>query len=162
MTSIQGSEPETVCTNEVTGIIKRGWVGITLTCGRPAVGTRFRDVEKVTQAMAKLGAKFGKNRVILLMEDVSTGKIKKEVLDEKVFSAEVRCIFPIEKIKDALMALKEVSKEVDTIFGVSCITRVAPDDSLPAETILSELGIPYSIWTKNNVGLGRPLAEGGN
>ena len=63
---------------------------------------------------------------------------------------------------DVLRALKEVSKEVDTIFGVSCVTRVAPDDSLSVETILSELGISYSIWGKNNVGLGRPLAKGGN
>ncbi len=154
---------ETVCNNEVTGMFKRGWVGITLTCGLPAGGTRFRDVEKVAQAMAKLGAKFEpRNPVTLLMEDINTGKIKKEVLNEKVLSAEVHCIFPIEKIKDVLMALKEVSKEVDTVFGISCTTRVEPDDSLPVATILSDLGIPYSIWGKNNVGLGRPLAEGGN
>ncbi|MCK4787902.1 MAG: 4Fe-4S binding protein [Desulfobacteraceae bacterium] len=156
-------EIETVATNEVTGMFKRGWVGIGLTFGRPGIGTRFRDVEKVAQAMAKLGATFEpKYPVTFLMEDVSTGKIKKEVLNEKVLTVELGCIFPIEKMRDALKVLKGVSKEIDTVLGVSCITRVEPDDSLPVEGILANLGIPYYIWGKQNVGLGRPYAERGN
>ena len=37
-----------------------------------------------------------------------------------------------------------------------------PDDSLPVDKVLSELEIPHYITGKTNVGLGRPLAEGGN
>ncbi len=154
---------ETVATNEVTGMFKRGRVGIGLAFGRPGIGTRFCDVEKVAQAMAKLGATFEpKFAVTFLMEDESTGKIKKEVLNEKVLTVSLGCIFPTEKLKDALKVLKEVSKEIDTVLGVSCITHVEPDDSLPVERILADLGIPYYMWGKQNVGLGRPRAEGGN
>lgn len=162
-TQVAGRGTEEMKTNEVTARFKRGWVGIGLELGRPGIGTRFRDVAKVAQAMAKLGAEFEpKNPVTFLMEDVKTGTIKEEVLNEKVLSAIIECIFPVEELKDVLMALKEVSKEIDTVFSVECTTRVEPDDSLPVGTILSDLGIPYYINGKTNVGLGRPLAEGGN
>lgn len=162
-TRIAGRGTEEMKTNEVTGRFKRGWVGLGLEFGRPGIGTRFRDVDKVARAMAKLGAQFEpKNPVTFLMEDVSTGKLKDEVLDEKVMSAIIECSFPIEKIKDALIALKEVAKDIDTVFSVDCINVVEPDDSLPMDKVLSELGIPRYINGKTNVGLGRPLAKGGN
>lgn len=162
-TGIAGRGTEEMKTNDVTGTFKRGWVGLGIELGRPAIGTRFHDVDKVAQAMAKLGAQFAPNNpVTFLMEDVSTGKLKEEVLDEKVLSAIIECIFPITKLKDALTSLKEASKEVDTVFSVECISRVEPDGSLPVEKIFSDLGIPYYINGKTNVGLGRPLAEGGN
>ncbi len=163
VTGVAGRGTEEMKTNDVTGRFKRGWVGIGLEFGRPGTGTRFHDVEKAAQVMAKLGVKFEpKNPVTFLMEDVTTGKIKEEVLNEKVLSAIIECVFPIEKLKDVLMALEEVSKEADTVFSVACINRAEPDGSFPVERILSELGIPYYMNGKNNVGLGRPLAEGGN
>jgi len=162
-TRITGRGTEEMKTNDVTGRFKRGWVGLGLEFGRPGIGARFRDVDKVAQAMAKLGAQFEpKNPVTLLMEDVGSGKLKEDVLDEKVMSAIIECAFPIEKIRDALIALKEVSRDVDTILSVDCINVVESDDSLPMDKILSELGIPRYINGKTNVGLGRPLAEGGN
>ena len=162
-TGIPGRGTEEMKTNEVTGIFKSGGVGIGLEFGRPGVGTRFRDVDKVAQAMAKQGAHFRpENPVTFLMDDVSTGRLKKEILDEKVLSAIVEFSLPIEKMKDALIALKEVAKEVDTVFSVECINVVEPDGSLPADKILSELGIPRYINGKTNVGLGRPLAGGEN
>jgi len=162
-TRIAGRGTEEGKTNEVTGRFRRGWVGIGMEFGRPGIGTRFRDVDKVAQVMAKQGAKFEpKNPVTFLMEDTSTGKIKEEVLNEKVMSAIIEALVPIEKLKDALVALREVAKEVDTVFSVECATRVAPDGSIPIDGILSEIGISRYINGKTNVGLGRPLAEGGN
>ncbi len=162
-TRIAGRGTEEMKTNEVTGRFKRGWVGLGLELGRPGIGARFRDVDKVAQAMGKLGAQFEpKNPVTFLMEDVNTGKLKDEVLDEKVMSAIIECLFSIEKMKDALTVLKVVAKDVDTVFSVECISLVESDDSLPMDKILSELGIPRYINGKTNAGLGRPLAEGGN
>ncbi len=152
-------------TSDVTGRFKRGWVGIGLEFGRPGIGTRFFDVDKVAQVLMKLGVGVEfepKNPVTFLMEDAKTGKLKEEVLNEKVLSAIIECIFPIEKLGDVIMALKEVSREVDTVFSIACINRAEPDGSFPVEKALSGLGISYYINGKNNVGLGRPLAEGGN
>jgi len=162
-TGILGRGTEEMKTNEVTGRFKRGWVGLGLEFGRPGTGTHFRDVDRMTQALAKLGVEFSsKNPLIFLMEDVKTGKIKEEVLNEKVLSAIIECLFPIEKLKDVLTAVKEVSKEVDTVFSVECINRAEPDGSYPLEKTLKDLGILYYINGKQNVGLGRPLAEGGS
>ena len=162
-TGILGRGTEEMKTNEVTGRFKRGWVGLGLEFGRPGIGTHFRDVNRMTQALAKLGVEFeSKNPLTFLMEDVKTGKIKEEVLNEKVLSAIIECLFPIEKLKDVLTAVKEVSKEVDTVFSVECINRAEPDGSYPLEKTLKDLGISYYINGKQNVGLGRPLAEGGS
>ena len=65
----------------------------------------------------------------------------------------------MEKMKDVLLALQEVAKEVDTVFSVECINVVEPDGSLPMDKILTELGIPRYINGKTNIGLGRPLAK---
>ena len=159
-----GGKAETVCCNDVVGLFTRGRIGVGLTIGRPNVGTRLRDVEKLAQAMAKVGGKFEPQQPInMLMEDKSRGKLREDVLNEKVLWVELTCVFPIEKLKDALTALKEVSKDVDTVFGVSLITRIEPDDSFPVEmeTALADLDMSYYIWSKNNVGLGRPHAKGG-
>jgi len=162
-TGIPGRGTSEMKTNDVTGMFKRGWIGLGIELGRPGIGTRFHDVDKVAQAMAKLRAQFAPNNpVTFLMKDVSTGKLKEEVLNEKVLSAIIEFIFPIDKLKDVLTSLKKVSKEVDTVFSVECISRVEPDGSLPVEKIFSDLGIPYYINGKTNIGLGRPLAEGGN
>ena len=130
--------------------------------GRPGVGTRFHDVEKISKVLARQGVEFEpQNPLTFLMEDVKTGKLKEDILNEKVLSAIIECLFPIEKLKDVLTVLKEVSKEVDTVFSVECINRAEPDGSYPLEKALKDLDIPYYINGKQNIGLGRPLAEGG-
>lgn len=161
-TGVPGRGTEEMKTNEVTGMFKRGSVGIGMEFGRPGIGTRFRDVDKVAKEMAKHGAQFRpENPVTFLMEDVRTGKLKEEILNEKVLSAILEFVLPIEKAKDALIALKEVSKDVDTVFSVEVINVVEPDGSLPMDKILSELGISRYINGKTNVGLGRSLHQGG-
>ena len=161
-TGVLGRGTEEMKTNEVTGRFKRGWIGMGCEVGRPGVGTRFHDVEKISRVLAGQGVKFEpQNPLTFLMEDVKTGKLKADILDEKVLSAIIECLFPIEKLKDVLTALKEVAKEVDTVFSVECINRAEADGSYPLEKILKEAGIPYYINGKQNIGLGRPLAEGG-
>ena len=73
-------------TNEVTGRFKSGEVGIAIELGRPGTGARFRDVEKVTQAVAKLGVELEpQNPLTFLITDSTTGRIDEDVLDEKVY-----------------------------------------------------------------------------
>jgi len=159
-TNIAGRGTEEMKTNDVTGRFKRGWVGMGCEFGRPGIGTRFRDVDKVAQVLAKHGVEFEtKNPVTFLMEDVKTGKLREDVLNEKVMSGIIECIYPIEKFKEIMTALKEVAKEVDTVFSVECINRADPDGSYPLKKLLNEIGISYYINGKQNVGLGRPLAD---
>lgn len=159
-TKVAGRGTEEMKTNEVTGRFKRGWIGLGCEFGRPGIGARFRDVDKVAQVLAKHGVEFEpKNPVTILMEDRKTGKLREDVLNEKVLSAIIECLFPIEKFKEILDVLQEVSQEVDTTITVECINRADPDGSYPLRKLLDEMGIPYYINGKQNIGLGRPLAN---
>jgi len=159
-TKIAGRGTEEMKTNEVTGRFHRGWVGMGCEFGRPGIGTRFRDVDKVAQVLAKHGVEFeAKNPVTFLMEDTKTGKIREDVLNEKVLSGIIECIYPIEKFEEIMNALKEVSKEIDTVFSCEVINRADPDGSYPLRKLMDKLGISYRINGKQNVGLGKPAAD---
>jgi len=159
-TKIAGRGTEEMKTNDVTGRFQHGWVGMGCEFGRPGIGTRFRDVDKVAQVLAKHGVEFeAKNPVTFLMEDPKTGKIREDVLNEKVLSGIIECLFPIEKFEEIMNALKEVSKEVDTVFSVEVINRADPDGSYPLRKMLDKMGVPYYINGKQNVGLGKPVAN---
>jgi len=156
-TRIPGRGTEEVKTNEVTGRIKPGFVGLGLEMGRPGTGTSFRDVQKVTRAIAEVGVEFEpQNPVTFWITDKKTGKLREDILNEKSLSAIIECSFPIEKLKDVIKKAQEVAKEIDTVFSVTTCVKVAPDGSIPAEKIFKELGLTPYPDSKNNVGLGRP------
>jgi len=159
-TGIAGRGTEEMKTNEVTGRFQRGWVGLGCEFGRPGIGTRFRDVDKVARVLAKYGVEFEpKNPVTMLMEDVKTGKFKEDVLNEKVLSAIIECLLPIDKFEEVINALKEVAKEIDTVMTVECINRADPDGSYPLRKLMDKLGVSYRINGKQNAGLGQPKAK---
>ena len=54
---ISGRGTEEMKTNEVTGRFKHGWAGIGIEVGRPVLGARFTDVEKIAMEMAKTGCR---------------------------------------------------------------------------------------------------------
>jgi hypothetical protein len=147
-------------TNDVTGMYKRGLVGMTAELGRPGVGARFRDAEKVAQAMAKAGVKFSPdNPLTHLIVDKRTGKLDPEILDEKVLTCMVECLVSMENISAVLKELKEIAPHLDTVFSLDIIARLDPDGSVPYEKVLEENGMHPSLNGKLNLGLGRPLAE---
>ena len=85
---ISGRGTEEMKTNEVTGRFQLGGAGIAIEVGRPCLGTRLSDVEKIAQAVAKLGVSFEpQNPVTSMMSDESTGKFRDDLLNERVLSA---------------------------------------------------------------------------
>jgi len=161
LTKVPGRGTEEIKTNEVTGRIKRGFVGIACEMGRPAVGARFYDIEKVAMRLAKLGVGFeAENPCTGLMADKTTGRFKPEVLNEKVLSAIIEMLVPIEQAEAVLTAIREVASEVDCVFSVDLIARFEPDGSIPTIPILKKLNWPVPPNGKVNNGMGRPLAEG--
>lgn len=157
-TRVPGRGTEEVKTNEVSGRVKPGFAGLAVELGRPGVGTRMYDVQKVTMALAEMGAMFEpENPVTVWMTDKKTGKLRDDILNEKSLSAIVECGFPIGKFKAAIERLREVTKELNTVCSVVSAVKVAPDGSLATDPIYKELGITPRPNSKNNVGLGRPL-----
>lgn len=157
-TTGHGRGTEEMKTNDVTGRFIHGFAGVAIEMGRPGVGTSVRGMQTVAMAIAKVGVEFeSQNPVAELMTDTKTGKFDERVLDERVLSAILELKIPIDKLRDVLVAVKDVSAKIDTAFTLDLISRVNPDGSTPALIIAKEAGFTPRPNAKTNVGLGRPL-----
>ncbi len=156
-TGIGGRGTEEIKCNDVTGRIRRGEAGLVVEMGRPGIGAYFRDIEKITTALAPLGPFFEpKNPVTQLIADPKTGKIKDEILGEKVLSAIIEMKIPLENLPEILRVLDRVQKDVDTVISVGVASRCLADGAIPHAEIVTRAGFPLSPNGKTNLGLGRP------
>jgi len=159
-TTGQGRGTEEMKTNDVTGRYSLGVAGLAIEMGRPGVGTSFHDIQTVSMALAKLGVEFEPNNPLTeLMVDKTLGKINPEVLNEKVLSAILEFKIASDRLKEILIAVREVSSRINTVFSLDLISRVKSDGTMPNLAIAEEAGFSPRPNTKTNVGLGRPLFE---
>jgi hypothetical protein len=159
-TGIKGRGTEEVKTNDVYPRVSVGEVGYTIEFGRPGVGVRFHQIQKMTHALAALGVAFEKkNPITHLMTDASTGDLREDLLDEKILSAIVEIKTTINEAPAVLETVRKVNLEIDTVTAVGISTRCDEDgeDRLLAP-ILDELGFRY-YRAKTNMGLGRSTNE---
>jgi hypothetical protein len=160
LTGIPGRGTEEVKTNDVTGRIKRGEIGLCVDVGRPNIGTTIEDVEKIAMALAQVGLIFEKqNPCTALMKDQTSGEFKIGVKKQKVLSIIIEGKSTIDNIPNIVSALKNVEKEVNTVFSVGLICRVGENKTIPVMPILDDLGISVRPNGKTNVGLGKPLVS---
>jgi hypothetical protein len=128
--------------------------------GRPGVGTRLTEVEKVTREVARLKIPLEEaNPVSALVQDREKGTFSPEILGEKVLSAIVEFKVPFDRVEEILEMLRRVAAELDTVASISFIGRSEPDGRIPLEEFLVQEGVLYYPNGKVNIGLGRPLAE---
>lgn len=159
-TGVSGRGTEEIKTNDVTGRLREGEAGLVVEIGRPGTGARFRDVEKAAMAMAHLRPIFEPNNPVTeLMADARTGKIKEEVLNEKVLSAIIEIKIDLERIPDFLRALEGVQGETDAVFSVGVGSKCLSDGSAPHEEWVRKAGYALAPNGKTNLGLGRPLFQ---
>lgn len=154
-TGIHGRGTEEVKTNDVTFRVGEGEAGFTIEFGRPTVSTRFYDISRMTEALAKTGVEFEKkNPVTHLMPDPSTGKIREDILQERVLSAIVEIKTRMERVPEMLRTVTEVARGLDTIVAIGVSTRCSPEGRSALEEVLRREGYPF--WRgKTNLGLGR-------
>ena len=153
-TGIPGRGTEEIKTNDVTDRVKPGYAGIAVEVGRPTVGTKLSEVEKIAMALSRIGVEHEPaNPVTFLMTDLSTGKMQDEVLGEKVLSAIVEFIVPQAKVVEVLDTLKAVAPEVDTVFSVDLAVRYEPDGTVPIEKTVRDAGFYLAPNGKTNIGM---------
>lgn len=161
VTGVTGRGTEEVKTNDVSGRVKKGEVGICIDMGRPGHGVYLRDAEKVAMACARAAVKLAPQEhtpLAALMTDLSTGKLVDECHNYHLLSVIVEGKCREDQLPDVLRALKEVEKQIDTVFSLGLILRVDENGHNPALTCLDGLGILQPHRGKVNVGLGRPLS----
>lgn len=157
---ISGRGTEEMKTNEVTGRFKLGFAGVAIEVGRPVLGARMYDVEKIAQAVARLNVEFEKNNpVTSMMSDPTTGKFKDELLNEKVLSAIIEFGVKLEQLPELFRILEKVAGEIETVFSLDVATRIGPDGTVPTAPYIQDAGLWIAPNGKTNVGLGRPLFQ---
>jgi len=154
-TGIHGRGTAEVKTNDVTNRVKEGEAGFVVEFGRPGVGARFRDIQRVTTALAELGVEFEKNNpVTSLMSDNSRGFIREDILNEKILSAIVEIKAPLGQVPAILKKIRGLLREVDTVISVGVSTRCDAEGNDSLRDILEREGYP-TYRGKTNLGLGR-------
>ena len=133
-----------------------GEVGFTIEFGRPGVGVWFREIQKMTWALAKAGVAFEKkNPVTSLMTDVATGTLREDILGEKMMSAILEIKVPVDRTEEIIRLVREVEKQIDTVVALGVGTRCDENgDENVVAPILERLGYKLER-AKTNIGLGR-------
>lgn len=154
-TGVHGRGTEEVKTNDVSGRIQKGEVGLVVEFGRPGMGAYFRDVQKVTTALAARGISFETgNPVTQMMTDTKTGHIREDILDEKVLSCIVEITVPLEDTARVLKMLQEIIKSSQTVISIGASTVCEADGSDALKDVLKSQGFEIG-WAKVNMGFGR-------
>ncbi len=154
-TGVHGRGTEEVKTNDVTGRVKAGEAGFVVEFGRPAIGVYFRDIQRMTMALAAAGAQFEPNNPVThLMTDAGRGTIREDILNEKVLSAIVEMKTAVDRVEHFIDVIERVAPDLDTVvsLGVSSVCDAKGDN--PVEAIMVRRGYPI-IRGKTNLGLGR-------
>ncbi len=160
-TGVSGRGTEESKTNDVTNRYGKGEVGFAIDVGRPnAGGVRLREVEKICRELSKLDIALDPdNPLTYLMEDLKTGTLKEDVLDEFVVSAIIEFKTPLERCAEVVKALEAVSHHIDTVFSVGVISRVDEDGTIPAAEILEDEGFHMRPNGKTTLNLGRAYED---
>ncbi|MCE5280916.1 MAG: 4Fe-4S binding protein [Deltaproteobacteria bacterium] len=158
-TGIQGRGTEESKTNDVTLRVGPGEVGVAIEIGRPTLGMSIRDIQKITRAIARAGVHKIEphNPIQSMIADENTGDLKEEMLGERVLSAIIEIKVKRDELRGILRTLREVAKEVDSVFCIDACTIVEPGLKIP-EDVLESIRAEGFTWRPNakvNMGLGR-------
>jgi hypothetical protein len=129
--------------------------------GRPALGTRFVDVERVVKKFTAHGHTLvSDNPVAGLINDPARGTLMPEVLKEKAISVLVEFILPESAVSALHTLLDELAGEVKTVFSVSIALRAEPDGTSRIEDLFG--GEVFRLPNgKVNLGLAQDIAAKG-
>jgi len=155
-----GRGTEEMKTNDVTGRFRRGEFGMALEFGRPGIGARMTDLEKVLQVLVTMDVELeANNAVFAFLEEPLTGAVKPEFRNEKVLSAILEFKIREDQLEQVVRQLQPVLADLDTVVSWGLATRFAKDGTLPVRSRLEALGVPARPNAKINMGMGRPLID---
>lgn len=159
-TGIPGRGTDEIKTNDVNEWLKEKEALLLVEVGRPGLGARMRDIEKITTALAALGVDFKpENPITLLMTDTKTGKLNPDTLNEKVLSAIIEIKIDLDKVPVYLKKIKETVEDFPTVCSLVVAGRCNEHGDIPYTDAVRTAGLTPSPGGKTNLGLGR---RGGN
>jgi NAD-dependent dihydropyrimidine dehydrogenase PreA subunit len=163
VTGIQGRGTEESKTNDVTLRVKPGEVGIGIEVGRPTIGIGIDDIQNITRALARSGIHEIEphNPIYAMIEDFTTGDLKRELMGERVLSAIIELQVKPDRLALVLRTLKGVAQKLESVFSLDVFTVVNPGLKIPQEVIdiIEGEGVSWRPNAKINMGLGRAWEE---
>ncbi len=164
VTGIEGRGTEESKTNDITGRVGPGDVGIAIEVGRPTVGMDLKDIQKITRALARAGITEiePQNPIHSMISNPQTGDLKPELLGERVLSAIIELKVKRDRLALVLQTVKAVAAEVESVFCLDVCTLLEPGLQVPQEIfdIITAEGFSWQPNAKINMGLGRALKAG--
>ncbi|MCE5283311.1 MAG: 4Fe-4S dicluster domain-containing protein [Deltaproteobacteria bacterium] len=158
-TGLAGRGTEEIKTNDVTGRFRRGQAGVAIEVGRPGIGTRLRELEKLSMALARYGVEFEPKNPLTNLIDRETGELPAEIREEKVLSAIIEITVEEKKLIDVLNLIRKTAEGLKTVISMDVACRAAADGTWPCEGILRKAGLFFRPNAKINVGLGKPYID---
>ena len=73
-TGLAGRGTEEIKTNDVTGRFRRGQAGVAIEVGRPGIGAKLKELEKLSMALARYGVEFEPKNPLTNLIDLRTGR----------------------------------------------------------------------------------------
>ena len=160
-TGMAGRGTEEIKTNDITGRIGPGEAGVVIDLGRPGTGVYFWEIDKMTRALAPLRVDFEpENPLTSLMPNPQDGRLRDDVLKEKVLSAIIELKLPMNELPRVLSTIESVAGEIDTVVSVGVSSKCDEGGGVPHERVCGEAGYAPSPNGKTNLGLGRPVGMG--
>lgn len=155
LTGIPGRGTEEMKTNDVTNRFGVDEIGFSIEIGRPGVGTHLGNIELFTTKLTSIGVNFERESPVsaLLIDD--SGHIKKDIKEERVLSAIIEFKVPLNKAILVLQAIKQIEKNIDTVFTVGVISQVMKNGAIPILDLLTQQGFSVRPNAKVNIGLGK-------
>lgn len=155
LTGIPGRGTEEMKTNDVTNRFGVDEIGFSIEIGRPGVGTHLGNIELFTTKLTSIGVNFEMESPVsaLLIDD--SGHIKKDIKEERVLSAIIEFKVPLNKAILVLQAIKQIEKNIDTVFTVGVISQVMKNGAIPILDLLTQQGFSVRPNAKINIGLGK-------
>jgi hypothetical protein len=160
-TRTPGRGTEESKTNDVTGRVRRGEIGLCIELGRPGTGCTFGDVSRLTERLKETGVRFIDGNPLVALMDMETGRLAEDLLAERILSAIVEVVFQETLLESVLGEIFQLGKKLDTVFSLSLITRFGKRGDLPVLDRLAAMGLSPVGSAKVNMGLGSPLAREG-
>ncbi len=155
-TRVAGRGTEEIKTNDITNKYAGRKIGVSIELGRPNMGTRFYDVEKVTKTLASCGVQFNKeNPVYYLFSDVQKGTFPSNILNEKVLSLIIEVIIDLDSFENVYYALMKTAPDLETVFSLNIGGALNGNGEAVYNDVLAKIGINRSINAKTNLGIGK-------
>jgi len=153
-TGVFGRGTEEVKTIDVTKRINSNEIAFNIELGRPGIGTRLKEINKMTKAIAKVGVRFEEgNPLTKLMKDEVSGELIDDILEEKVLSAIIEFTVVPEKVHILLDTIFQT--KVNTVFVVGSFSLFENNGQTLGEKYIKQAGYEVSKNGKVNIGLGR-------